>query len=105
LDESPLKHRQELLRSLRNILRESSSTRLFFTGRPYVRDEVKECFTEAVTLPISPAADAIRKYLEEKLARDTEPTVMDDQLRADIMKRIPETVPEMQVATSSTLTI
>ena len=95
LDESTPKHRQELLESLREIVRMSENTRLFFTGRPYVEKEIMKCFGKMVRISISPTQDDIRSYLEMKLDSDTDPDVMDDQLRADIMRVIPEKISEM----------
>ena len=95
LDESTPKHRRELLESLREIIRVSASTRLFLTGRPHVRDEVTKCFGTVVRIPVSPTRDDIRSYLEMRLDSDTDPDVMDDELREDIMRVIPEKISEM----------
>jgi len=54
LDESVPKHRWELLESLRKIIRESPNTRVFFTGRPHIDDEITKCFSKTVRIPISP---------------------------------------------------
>ena len=37
----------------------------------------------------------IKSYLEMRLDRDTDPNAMDDELRADIMRIIPEKILEM----------
>ena len=95
LDESTPKHRRELLESLREIVRASVNTRIFFTGRPHVGDEIKKCFGKVIKIPVSPTRDDIRSYLEMRLEIDTDPDVMDDELRADIMRVIPEKVSEM----------
>ena len=95
LDESTPKHRRELLKSLREIIRVSPNTRLFLTGRPHVRGEIMKCFGNVVQIPISPTPDDIRSYLEKRLESDTDPDAMDDGLRADIMRVIPEKVSEM----------
>ena len=95
LDESTPKHRRELLESLREIIRVSANTRLFLTGRPHVRDEIIKCFGKVVRIPVSPTQDDIRSYLEMRLDSDTDPDVMDDELRADIMRVIPEKISEM----------
>ena len=95
LDESTPKHRRELLESLREIIRVSANTRLFLTGRPHVRDEITKCFGKVVRIPISPTRDDIRSYLEMRLDSDTDPDVMDDELREDIMRVIPEKISEM----------
>jgi len=95
LDESIPKHRRELLESLREIIRVSANTRLFLTGRPHVRDEIMKCFGKVIRILVSPTQDDIRSYLEMRLESDTDPDVMDDELRADIMRVIPEKVSEM----------
>ena len=95
IDECTPKSRQELLGSLRDIVRESPSTRVLFTGRSHVADEVKKYFAEAVVLPVSPTEDDIRIYLDARLDGDTEPDAMDTNLRRDIMRKIPETISEV----------
>ena len=95
LDESTPKPRRELLESLREIVQVSPNTRLFLTGRPHVGDEIMKCFGKVVRIPISPSRGDIRSYLEMRLDSDTDPDVMDDELRADIMRIIPEKVSEM----------
>ncbi|RPB00711.1 hypothetical protein L873DRAFT_1896515 [Choiromyces venosus 120613-1] len=55
LDEFPQKNRPELWDSLQQIVRESSNTRLFTTGRPHIRDEVKRYFDGGATvIPLYP---------------------------------------------------
>ena len=95
LDESTPKHRRELLESLREIVRVSANMRLFLTGRPHVGDEMMKYFCKVVRIPVSPRRDDIRSYLEMRLDSDTDPDVMDDELRADIMRVIPEKVAEV----------
>jgi len=95
LDESSPKSRQELLGSLRDIIRESPSTRVLFTGRSHVEKEVRKYFNEVITIPFSPTEGDIRVYLDVRLDRDTEPDAMDDDLRKDIMRVIPEMISEV----------
>ena len=95
LDESTPESRQELLGSLQNIVRELPSTRVLFTGRSHVVEEVKKYFAEAIIVPVSPTEDDIRIYLDARLDRDTEPHAMDNNLRRDIMRIIPETISEV----------
>ena len=97
LDECLPKNIPELLESLRDIIRESPRTRLFFTGRPHLREDVQRYFSEAVVIPISPNPDDIRNYVEMKLDRDEEPEVMDDGLRADIVKTFLDKMSDMCV--------
>ena len=95
LDESTPKSRQELLASLRDIFQESPSTRVLITGRPHVENEVKKYFNNVITVPISPTKSDIRIYLDARLDGDTEPYAMDDDLRRDIMRIIPEMISEV----------
>ena len=95
LDECTPKSRQELLRSLRDIVRGSPSVRVLFTGRSHVAEEVKNYFADSIMIPVSPTEDDIRVYLDARLDGDTEPHAMDDELRRDIMRIIPETISEV----------
>jgi len=94
LDECTPESRQELLESLREIFRESPSTRMLFTGRSHIQGEVKKYFTEAIIIPVSPTIDGIRVYLDARLDRDTEPDAMNEDLRSDIMRMIPKMISE-----------
>ena len=106
LDECLPKHLPELLKSLRDIVRESPTTRIFLTGRPHVREDILRYLAGAVVIPISPNKDDIRNYLEMKLDGDTDPEAMSDDLRADIVRVILEKTSDMCVGTFgiSTLT-
>ena len=95
LDESTPKSRQELLESLQDIIRESPSTRILFTGRCHVGKEVRKYFTEVITIPVSPTESDIKVYLNMRLDRDTESDAMDDDLRKDIMRIIPRMISEV----------
>ena len=97
LDECLPKCLPELLESLRDIVRESPSTRIFLTGRPHVEEDVRRYFTSVIVIPISPNPDDIRNYLEMRLKRDPEPEAMSNELRADIVRVIMEKVSDMYV--------
>ena len=86
LDECLPRNLSELLESLKNILHESPTTRIFLTGRPLVRAPIQKYFTGAVEIPISPNTDDVRNYLQMKLDGDEEEEAMDDGLREDIVK-------------------
>ena len=101
LDECLPKHLLELLVSLKDILEESPTARIFLTGRPQVKVEVTRYFTTGVVIPISPKTDDIRRYLEKKLEMDTECDAMSDSLRADILRIIPQRISGMYVAEST----
>ena len=95
LDECTPESRQELLRSLQDVIQESPSTRMLFTGRSYIQGEVKSYFNRAIIISVSPTDDDIRVYLGARLDKDTEPDAMDDDLRSDIMRMIPEKLSEV----------
>jgi len=95
LDECLPKNLLELLESLKDILQEWPRTRIFVTGRPHVEAEIVRYFTTGVIVPISPSTHEITRYLERKLEMDTMRDAMSDTLRADILKIIPERIPEM----------
>ena len=97
LDECLPKCLPELLESLRDIVRESPSTRIFLTGRHHVGEDVRRYFAKAVVVPISPNPDDIRNYVEMRLDRDAEPEAMTNDLRADIVRVILEKISNMCV--------
>ena len=91
LDEFPAKHRPELWESLRQIVRECPSARLFLTGRLHIRYEVHESFPgTAEMLPICLKEHDIELYLKMRLSRDPEPDALDEELETDILKIVPE---------------
>lgn len=100
LDEALPKHRLDLLRSLQGIVQGSPNTRVFLTGRAMVSQEIKEHFTGAAVVSISPTKEDIETFLVMKLESDSEPDAMDDGLRADIMRVIPDKISEMRVGKS-----
>jgi len=97
LDECLPKCLPELLGSLGDVVRESPTTRMFFTGRPHVREDIQRYFIMAVVIPISPNIDDIRNYVEMRLDRDSEPEAMSNNLRADIVRVIQEKLSDMCV--------
>jgi len=104
LDECLHEHLLELLELLKDILRESPKTRIFLTGRPQVEAEVKGYFATGVTVPISPKTHDVKIYLEKELEKDPERGAMSDDLRADILRIIPEKISEMCVEAPPILT-
>ena len=96
LDECPAGHRVNLLDSLNEILQKSPSARTFLTGRPHIRTEVEKHFAGRVaTRSITPTKDDIIIFLRAKLKEDAMPEAMDESLKEEIIKAIPETVSEM----------
>ena len=104
LDECLPKNLLELLKSLRDILQESPRMRIFVTGRPHVEVEIIRYFA-AIIVPISPGMHEIKRYLEKKLEMDTMCDAMSDDLRADILRIIPERISEMCVGVSTAPTL
>jgi len=51
--------------------------------------------------PFSPNSEDIREYLEMRLKHDLGSEEMSAALKADIMKRIPEKIPDMYVMSNS----
>ena len=97
LDECLPMNVPEVLESLRDIVREFPSTRIFLTGRPHMGGDIHRYFPKAVVIPISPSQDDIRNYLEMRLGRDPEPEAMSSDLRADIVRVILEKISDMCV--------
>ena len=95
LDECLPKNRRELFESLLEIVRASSTTRVFLSGRPHIQDEVKGYFSAAIMISVIPTIGDIEKYLEMRLDRDTTPSAMDENLRAEIMRVIPRNISQM----------
>ena len=95
LDECIPKNRRELIESLREIIQVSSGARVFITGRPHIDDEIVGCFSKTLRILLSPTHADINSYLEMRLDSDTDPNAMDDQLRADIIRIVPEKVSDM----------
>ena len=97
-DECAAAHRVKLLNSLQQILEKSPRTRIFIIGRPHVRAEIEKRLSERVTsVPVGPSKDDIMEYLHLKLDEDEAPDAMNENLKADILKKIPETMSEMYV--------
>ena len=102
IDECVPEHRVKLLDSLNEILQKSPGTKLFVTGRPYIRPEITRRLAGRVTsLPISTKRGDIIKYLHSRLAGDTIPDAMNSNLEADILGKIPQDVSEMYVETTA----
>ena len=97
LDEFLEEYRPELFRSLAQITRESPGTRLFVTGRQHIREEVGRYFTGGAEIRIIPSEEDIKKYLCMRLSNDTQPKIMNDSLREEILTTIPERISEMYV--------
>jgi len=76
----------------------SLGTRVFTTGRPHIRDEIGRRISGRVTTKsITPKRSDIIGYIRTRPNEDTNPDAMDSSLEADILKKIPEGIPEMYV--------
>jgi len=96
LDECVARYRVEILDSLNQILQKSPGTRVFVTGRSHIQAEVgKRLSGRGTALRITPRRHDIISYLHRRLDRDIRPDAMDTNLKADILKKIPEDVSEM----------
>ena len=96
LDECMAAYRVKLLDSLKQILQNSTNTRIFLAGRSYIRDEVgKHLAGRVVAISITPTKGDIIRFLLVELREDPMPDAMDKSLEEDIIKSIPETVSEM----------
>jgi len=99
LDECTAVQRFRLFDSLKEILEKSSNARIFVTGRPHIRAEIERCLAgRVVSVSIGPAKDDIIRFLRVKLREDETPDAMDETLEADILEKIPESIPEMCVS-------
>ena len=96
LDECATLDRANILLSLKDIIKTSPTARVFLTGRPHVGGEVEKHFPNGAALvPISPRKGDIIRYIYKKLAQDTNSGEMDEELEAEIVKKISETDSEM----------
>ena len=99
LDECVPEQRAKLLNSLNEILQNSPGTRIFVTGRPQIRPEIGRRLSGRVaSLPIRTKRDDIIRYLHSKLEQDATPDAMNDSLKAEILRKIPQDVSEMYVS-------
>ena len=102
LDECPEKHLSQLLSSLHTVSQASSGIQLFITGRPHIRSVVEKYLLGGVQVtPISPSNKDIREYLEMELKNDLDSEAMSPTLKASILKRIPENIPDAYVIAGS----
>ena len=95
LDECLPGNRRDLLESLQDIVQTSSTTRVFLSGRPHVKDEIKGYFTQAIMILLVPTREDIERYLNMRLDKDTTPIAMNNDFRAEIMRVILEKISRM----------
>jgi len=97
LDECVGVQRFKVLDSLKQILEKSPRTRIFVTGRPHVLAEIEKRLAGVTSLSIGPCKGDITTYLRARLGEDETPDAMNESLKADILKKIPENMSEMCV--------
>ena len=93
VDELPPEDRSKFLRALRQIIRDAPNSRLFLTGRPYIRGELeKHLMNEAHIIHIVADQGDIARYLSQKMDEDDDrdPELMTQDLKNDITKTIME---------------
>ena len=94
MDEFPSECRPELFNSLAKITQQSPGTRLFLTGRWYIREEIGRHFTRRAEIRIEPTEEDIRNFLTIGFRNDREPQVMNSDLKEEILQIIPEKIPK-----------
>jgi len=93
LDECSGVQRARLLDSLKQILGKSPRTRIFVTGRPYIRAEVERRLSGHVeSVSISSSRKDITGYLRIKLDEDDALDAMDESLETEILDQLPGNV-------------
>jgi len=98
LDECTTVQRFRLFDSLKEILEKSPNARIFMTGRSHIRAEIERCLTgRVISVLVGPPKDDIIRFLRVRLREDETPDAMDETLEADILEKIPGSIPEMCV--------
>ena len=99
MDELLSENRSELLRSLRQIVRDAPNIRLFLTGRPHIRAELDKYLTKgAYIIHIVVDQGDIERYVSRRMEDDDDdgdPDLMPDDLKNDILKTMLERASEM----------
>ena len=90
MDELLPQNRSELLRTLRQIIRDAPNIRISLTGRPYIRGELDKYLTEgAYIIPIVADQGDIARYVSRKMEDDEDDgdtDLMPDDLKHDILE-------------------
>ena len=105
LDECLPKCLPEHFRSLRVIVLEAPSTRIFLTGRPQVCADIQRYFTKMIVIPINLNMDDIRSYVEMRSDMDSRPEAMTSDLRAEVVRVILEKMADMSLGPPSISTL
>ena len=98
LDECVPRDRLEVLDALEQILRGSSNTRMFMTGRSHIQGVVERGLGgRTISVSIRSKENDIITYLRVRLRKDTTPEAMNSFLENDIMNSILEDISETYV--------
>ena len=90
--------RLKLFDSLKKIIEKSPETRVFVTGRPYIREEIEQRLAgHVVNVSVAPKKDDIVAYIRDMLDNDLDPEAMNERLEANILQKVPESMSEMCV--------
>ena len=99
VDELLPENRSDLLRALRQIIRDAPNIRLFLTGRPHIRGEFDRYLTKgAYTIQIAADQGDIARYVSRKIEDDEDyedPDMMPDDLKQDILNIMLEACGDM----------
>jgi len=98
VDELLPQNRSELLRALRQLSQDAPNSRLFLTGRSYIRGELDKHLTKgAYIIHIVPDRGDIARYVSRKIDDDDDrnPDLMPNDLKHDILKIMLEKTSEM----------
>ena len=98
LDECTTVQRFRLFDSLKEIVGNSPDARIFVTGRPHICAEIERSLAgRVICVSVGPTRDDIVRFLRVRLSEDEIPDAMDESLEADILEKIPRSIPEMFV--------
>ena len=99
LDECTTVQRFRLFDSFKEIIEKSPDARIFVTGRPHIRAEIERCLAgRVISVSVGPSRDDIIRFLQVRLSEDEIPDAMDETLEAEILEKIPGSIPEVCVA-------
>ncbi|RPB00500.1 hypothetical protein L873DRAFT_1679841, partial [Choiromyces venosus 120613-1] len=88
LDEISVSTVDTFLWLLERIIKKSSNTRLFITGRTHIQVNLKRPAMSTKTITIHPSPDDIKIYLARRLDNDQEYGAMNPELREEIVTNI-----------------
>ncbi|KAF8537939.1 hypothetical protein BDD12DRAFT_886657 [Trichophaea hybrida] len=100
LDECGGSEQREFFKQLKPILHAHGSCRLFLTGRPHIRDDVKIEFKSAATIEIVASEEDIKNYIIHVIQtnKEYEPDAMDVKLEHEIVSAVVDASQGMYIA-------